>query len=97
MGGTHALTLAGNGNLTASSTLTFHGPAMTTISGVLSITNNSTARTLTLDGSDNSFWSGMLTDGTGSPGVPTGNSGKGSLIKTGSGTATFSGNNTYTA
>ncbi len=94
-GGADELTLAGNGNQTAASTLTFNGPSVTVISGVFSITNNSVARTLTLDGSGNSFWSGTLTDGTGSPGVPSGNSGKGSLTKAGSGIATFSGNNSY--
>lgn len=94
-GGTNALTLAGNGNQTASSTLTFNGPAVTNFSGIFSITNNGAGRQLTLDGSGNSFWSGSLTDGTGSPGIPSGNSGTGSLIKTGAGTATFAGNNTY--
>ena len=94
-GGTDALTMAGNGNQTASSTLTFGGPAVTHINGVFSITNNTAARKLTLDGNGNSFWSGTLTDGVGSPGVPSGNSGIGSLVKTGSGTATLAGNNTY--
>lgn len=58
-----------------------------TIGGAIGLSSNATARTLTISGTQNSTVSGVISDGA-APG--------GSVVKTGTGTLTLGGNNSFT-
>lgn len=92
----NTLTLTGTDNFNFTGTLTNNGGNRTlannasgsvTLSGNINLSNNNTSRTLTLGGTGDTVVSGIIGNG---------GNGAGSLIKTGTGTLTLSGANTYT-
>lgn len=86
---TGANDLAFAGKLTQSGgnrTLTISNTGLTTFAGGIQLTNSSRKRTLTIAGTGNALVSGAITNGNAT----------GSLVKSGTGTLTLSGANTYT-
>lgn len=99
---TNAVSLRGDTTISGSQNLTFSGPVTqfggdrtvtlnntgtTTISGNVALSDNNTARTLTLTGPGDATVSGIISNG---------GTGAGNLTKGGTGTLTLSGANTYT-
>ncbi len=94
IGGSNALTLNGavTNTANANTSLTVNNTALTTLAGGLNLSNNTTARNVTLNGSGNISITGPIT-GSNTSGSSTIAS---SLTYAGTGTLTVSGANTYT-